>query len=137
MFKLTGDGFLAYIDHKSFNSACDQTVDMCLSFLLRDSINPALKESGLPELSIRVGADFGEATVRSLSIPKTGFSTTDIASDALNRAAKVQSSCNPNELRIGRGLYEPLHVQWLERTIQVPLNSDALGHDDYLVYQVI
>jgi len=139
MFKLTGDGFLAYIDHPSFNSACDQTVDMCLTFLvvLRDSINPALKESGLPELSIRVGAYFGDATIRSLSIPKTGFSTTDIASDALNRAAKVQGSCNPNELRVGRNLYELLHVQWLERTVQVPLNSDALGQDEYPVYRVI
>jgi class 3 adenylate cyclase len=139
IMKSTGDGFIAFVDHPSFTSLCDATVDLGLTLLvvLRDSINPALGGAGVKPLSIRVGADYGEAQFRSIVIPPTGFSTREVASDALNRAVKIQESCAPGQLRIGRALYELVHVQWLERASEVAFNGDSVGIPGYETYVVV
>jgi class 3 adenylate cyclase len=134
--KSTGDGFIAYIDHPSFTSPCDQTVDLGLTFLviLRKSINPALEGAGMKPLKIRVGAEYGEAQFRSIVIPPTGFSAPEVVSDALNRAVKIQESCLPGQFRIGLGLYELVHVKWLERASEVPFDSASVGIPGYKTY---
>lgn len=139
LLKTKGDGFIAYIDHPSFTSQCDATIDLGLSFLvvMHDAVNPELIKAGLPELNIRVGADFGEATVISLAVPTTGFTSRDIASDALNRAVKIEEACQPNEFRIGRRLYELIHVQWLERAQEASFDGDAVGLQGYRTYRII
>lgn len=138
ILKLTGDGFIAVIDHPSFTRQCDNAVDLGLSFLvmLRDSVNPALKEVGINPLKIRVGADYGAAIIQQLEIPPTGFSQLDIASDALNRAVKIEQSCEENEFRIGRALYELVHVQWLQRAKNVEFDGANVGIPDYEVYRI-
>jgi class 3 adenylate cyclase len=138
IMKTTGDGFIAFVDHPSFTSLCDQTVDLGLSLLvvLRDSINPALEDAGLRPLRIRVGADYGEAQFYSIVIPPTGFSTSEVASDALNRAVKIQETCKPGQLRIGRALYELVHVQWLLRAWEVPFDGASIGIPNYQAYAV-
>jgi class 3 adenylate cyclase len=132
----TGDGFIACIDHPSFTSLCDATVDLGLSLLivLRNSLNPALESAGLKPLKIRIGADYGELSIRTISIPPTGFSKQEVASDALNRAVKIQESCMPNEFRIGRDLYELVHVQWLERATETPFVAETVGISGYKTY---
>lgn len=133
----TGDGFIACIDHPSFTSLCDATVDLGLSLLvvLRNSLNPALENAGLKPLNIRIGADYGELSIRAISIPPTAFSKQEVASDALNRAVKIQESCKPNEFRIGRDLYELVHVKWLERATETPFVADVgiPGYKTYLM----
>jgi len=134
----TGDGFIAFVDYPAFTSQCDATIDLGLSLLvmMRDSVNPALKEVGLSPLGIRIGADFGPVRIRHIEIPATGFSQAEVASDALNRAVKIEKSCNPNEFRIGRRLYELVHVQWLERSTQVPFDGASVGIPCYKAYRV-
>jgi class 3 adenylate cyclase len=138
IFKMTGDGFIALINFPGFTGQADNAVDMGLSFLtvLHQTINPALSKAGLPRLKIRVGADFGLAEVKELHIPATAFSTVDIASDALNRAVKIEETCSPNEFRIGRALYEVVHVQWLERARQVDFDGRLVGIPGYKAYRV-
>lgn len=138
ILKMTGDGFIAYIDHPSFTSQCDNAVDLGLSlisFLIR-SLNPGLKSVGLNPLSIRVGADYGPAISRTLENPSTNYRSTEIVSDALNRSVKIQESCKPNQFRIGRDLYELIHVQWLERAEEVPFDGNSVGTEDYKVYKI-
>jgi class 3 adenylate cyclase len=138
IYKPTGDGFIAYVDHPSFTSRSDQAIDLGLSCLtlLRSSINPSLSEAGLPELNIRVGADTGPVSFRKIEVPATGFSDIEIASDALNRAVKIQESAATNEFRIGRGLYELIHVQWLERASEVLFDGASVGMPGYKTYKV-
>lgn len=138
IYKLTGDGFIAYIDHPSFTSRSDQTIDLGLTLLvvLAESLNPALSEAGLPELNIRIGADSGPIAVREIDVPTTGFTDLEIASDSLNRAVKIQESADCNELRIGRELYELIHVQWLERAVEVAFDGVSVGIPGYRVYRV-
>lgn len=138
LLKVTGDGFIAYIDYPGFTQQCDHAIDLGLSFLmvLQGSINPSLSTAGLPTLRIRVGADYGEATVRNIDIASTGFGALEIASDALNRAVKIEQSAQDNEFRIGRRLYELIHVQWLERAIEVQFDAGVIGIPAYKVYRV-
>ncbi len=138
ILKITGDGFIAYIDHPSYTRQADNTIDLGLSFLvvLRDSINPALVRAGLPQLQIRVGADCGEATVSEFNVPTTGYSSFEVASDALNQAVKIQEAAEAGELLVGRSLYELLHVGWLERSTLAEARSHNLADRDYEVYFV-
>jgi class 3 adenylate cyclase len=138
ILKTTGDGLIAYIDHPSFTQQSDNAIDMGLSFLvlLRDSINPALAEAALPQLAIRVGADCGDAAVRHVEIPLTGYSAPEVASDALNRAVKIEQDAQENEFRIGRGLYELIHVVWLERAEEIPFDGESVGMPGYKTYRM-
>lgn len=138
ILKTTGDGFIAFVDGAGFTTQCDNTIDLGLTFLtvLRGSVNPALEEAGLPTLKIRVGADCGDARLREIDVPATGFKAPEIASDALNRAVKIEQSASENELRIGRALYELVHVQWLERCQKVDFDSEEVGIHGYQVYRV-
>ncbi len=138
ILKTTGDGFIAYIDHPSFTQQCDNAIDLGLSYvlMLRESINPALAKVGLPQLRIRVGADCGDATLRQVEIPLTGYSQAEVASDALNRAVKIEQDAEDNEFRIGRGLYELIHVGWLERAEETPFDGESVGIPGYQTYRI-
>ena len=90
----------------------------------------------MPSLSIRVGADCGAARLRKITVPATGFEAPEVASDALNRAVKIEQTAAANEFRIGRGLYELVHVQWLERCEEVEFDGNDVGIEGYQVYKV-
>lgn len=138
ILKTKGDGFIAFIDHPSFNSACDALIDMGLSILvvLHRSLNPVLVEAGITPLRIRIGADYGEAILKQVSIPATGFTCQEVISDALNRAVKIEEACLPNEFWIGRCLYELIHVQWLERATQTVFDGAQVGMPGYQTYRI-
>lgn len=138
ILKTKGDGFIAYIDHPSFTNLCDAVIDMGLSILyvLHKSINPTLAKAGFPSFDIRIGADYGTALIRQMNIPTTGFSSIEVASDALNRAVKIEEACESNEFRIGRSLYELIHVQWLERATEVEFNGASVGLPSYQTYRM-
>jgi class 3 adenylate cyclase len=138
IFKATGDGFIAFIEHPSINSQCDAAIDMGLTFIevLHSGINPALTKNGLPQLSVRVGADHGTAKRVHFSVPSTGFEQIDIASDALNRSVKVQAVSRENNLSIGRTLYERIHVQWLLRSKEIGDLGEKTGLETYNIYEV-
>jgi class 3 adenylate cyclase len=138
ILKTKGDGFIAFIDHPSFNNACDALIDMGVSVLavLHHSLNPALVKSGITPLNIRIGADFGEAIIKQVSIPATGFTSREVLSDALNRAVKIEEACPPDEFWIGRCLYELIHVQWLERANQTAFDGAQVGMPGYQTYRI-
>ncbi|WP_186013351.1 adenylate/guanylate cyclase domain-containing protein [Burkholderia gladioli] len=138
ILKTTGDGFIAYIDHPSFTSQCDAAVDLGLSlisFTVR-TLNPSLKSEGLKPFSIRVGGDYGPAVTHMHDIPSINYRNIEVSSDALNRAVKIEESCRPNQFRIGRNLYELIHVQWLERATEVIFSGSSVGIENYKVYKM-
>ena len=138
ILKTKGDGFIAFIDHPSFTRLCDNLVDMGISLLvlLHQSLNPVLLKAGMTPLSIRIGADYGEALVKTITIPTTGFASQEVASDALNRAVKIEEACEPDQFWIGRCLYELIHVQWLERATVTECDGEALGMPGYQTYRI-
>lgn len=138
LLKTKGDGFVAYIDLPSFTVEADAAVDLGLSILLMvdQTLNPALQRLGQEPMAVRVGADYGPAELKNVWIAATNFSQSDLVSDALNRATKIEESCCPGEFRIGRALYELIHVEWLERCSSADFDTNV-GISDYRVYSVI
>lgn len=138
LLKATGDGFIAYVDGPGFNVLVDSAVDLGVSLvrILDEAVNPAIEAHGLQPLSIRVGADFGPATVREVRVAATGFVDVDVTSDALNRAVKIEQSADPNTFRIGYDLYRLAHVQWLERSYPVSFDGSIVGIPEYEVFEV-
>lgn len=138
IYKPTGDGFIAYIDHPSV-TARDSAVDLGLTLLalLDKSLNPALVEMGVEPLSVRVGADHGPARMRSLRSAATGFSHDEVVSDALNRTVKLQEAAEPGTLLIGEALRQQLHVGWLERCTEVDTGiAHAVGIPGYKCFRI-
>lgn len=138
VLNVTGDGFLAFIDLPAFTTQCDNTVDLGLTLLriLREAVNPALEEAGLPILEVRVGADVGKARKRAVAVAATGYQSHDIGSEALNRSVKIQECAQAGQFLIGQALYELLHVGWLERCVPVPFDVKRLGLATYCIYQI-
>lgn len=139
ILKATGDGFIAFIDHPSV-TARDSAADLGLTMLavLRDAVNPALAEVGLPQLAIRVGADHGTAAVKTRRSVATGFETSEVVSDALNRSVKLQEAAEPGTFVIGEALREQLHVSWINRTREArPAIADLVGIPGYRAYEVL
>lgn len=138
ILKATGDGFIATVDMPSVNTLADSTIDLggTLLHVLHGAVNPALEAKGLPRLSVRIGADFGPARIREVKVPLTGYVTPEVTSDALNRAVKIEQSCERDTFRIGYDLYRLGHVQWLERSHQVPFDGRTVGIPDYQVFEV-
>ncbi|HEY1125881.1 MAG TPA: hypothetical protein VGE65_09620 [Sphingobium sp.] len=138
ILKTTGDGFIGYIDHPGFTTLVDSAIDLggTLLRILHVGVNEALRQEGLPTLSVRIGADYGPAEICEVHVPLTGFAASELQSDALNRAVKIEQSCKPDTFRIGYDLYRLAHVQWLERCHQVPFDSNSVGIPDYKVFEV-
>ena len=136
--KTTGDGFIAFVDHPSV-TARDSAIDMGLSLLavLRETVNPALEQTGLRPLAARVGADHGPARMHTLSSASTGFTQCDVVSDALNRAVKLQEAAAPGTMLIGEALRHQLHVGWLERSAEAAADiAESVGIPGYKTYTV-
>lgn len=137
ILKVTGDGLIAFVDIPGFTVLADNTVDLCGTMLhvLHSAVNPAITKAGLSPFSIRIGADYGPAAVQELTVPLTGFASPEVTSDALNRAVKIEQSCEPNSIRIGFDLYRILHVQWLERCRKVEFDGTKIGIPEYDVFE--
>ena len=138
ILKFTGDGFIAYIDYPAFTLQADTAVAlaMALVYHLKNCVNPALAVSGLTELSMRVGLEFGLARAKTINVQAIGKSQTDFISDALNVAVKIQESCEVNEIRVGQNLRDLLHENYIKRLVQVDYDSGEIGGDDYIVYAI-
>lgn len=137
VLKITGDGMIFYIDHPSFNVQADTTNDLATSIVafMRISMRPAMLKMGLPGFDIRVGADLGPASVNALTIPATGFVQVDIASDALNKAVKLEQFAPMNSILIGWHLYRLSHIQWIKRAEKVDYAIAGLeGYDAFQLF---
>ena len=136
--KFTGDGFIAVVDYPAFTSQCDAGAYLGLAMLyqLANAINPALIDEALPPLSIRIGIEFGEATVRRIHIPATEAVQVDFVSDALNQCVKIQESCSPNQVRIGQGIHGLMHTSLALRAKVVEFDGGCVGDGNYKVYQL-
>jgi class 3 adenylate cyclase len=65
-------------------------------------MNVKLKEKGLPDLSYRISADYGEVEVaKSLS-----STSEDLFGPTVNLCSKINSKASPNQMVIGSNLYQ-------------------------------
>lgn len=110
VLKFVGDAVIGYfIDHDSKPSA-DRAVSCAESMIkvMKLGVNPILKKSGLPELQIKIGMDYGEVTV-VLYGDDIKNSHVDLIGPSLNIGAKIQNLASPDQILIGEDVYARLH----------------------------
>jgi class 3 adenylate cyclase len=109
--KNTGDGILAYFgvgiatDQDAAALALDAAVGMMEA--VRDLANPVLKTNGLEPVQITIGADLGEFLVARIGLARQQTPIVAVGAVA-NRAAKIQGSSSPGQVRVGEDFFKTL-----------------------------
>jgi adenylate cyclase len=107
VFKYEGDAVIAvfpgeYDQPKACNNALNCTASILQ--IIRKVINPAFKENGLPEITVRIGLTYGYALVvlYGNSLEKAHI---DIIGSSISLASKIVSIAKPNQVLVGESIY--------------------------------
>jgi class 3 adenylate cyclase len=75
--------------------------------IIEEVINPEFIKNGLPQITVRIGLDFGEAFVVLYGkiLEKAHI---DIIGSTISVASKIASIARPNEVLVGESIYEIL-----------------------------
>ncbi|HUU47605.1 MAG TPA: adenylate/guanylate cyclase domain-containing protein [Nitrosopumilaceae archaeon] len=129
VLKFVGDAVIGYfIDHDSKPSA-DRAVSCAESMIkvIKLGLNPILKKSGLPELKIKIGMDYGEAIVVLYGNDVTN-SHVDLIGPALNIGAKIQNLASPDQILIGEEVYARLHNSLKQYFLKLKMDKDTWNY---------
>jgi class 3 adenylate cyclase len=110
VFKYEGDAVIVLFPAEyDQTKACKNTLNCTTAILeiLREVINPAFKENGLPQITVRSGLDFGEVLVVLYGkiLEKAHI---DIIGSSISMAAKIASIAQPNQVLLGESIYDIL-----------------------------
>lgn len=110
VFKYEGDAVIALFPGEYDQvRACKNTLNCVTSILeiIREVINPAFKENGLPEITLRIGLTYGYALVvlYGNSLEKAHI---DIIGSSISLASKITSIAKPNQVLVGESIYRIL-----------------------------
>src|SRR5215469_5976831 len=107
VFKYEGDAVIAVFPEEYDKlKACNNALNSATSILqiIREIINPAFKENGLPEISVKIGLTYGYALVLLYggSLEKAHI---DLIGSSISLAPKIVSITRPNQVLIGESIY--------------------------------
>ena len=107
VFKYEGDAVIAiYPGEYDKLKACNNALNSATSILqiIREVINPAFKENGLPEISVKIGLTHGHVLVLLYggSLEKAHI---DLIGSSISLASKIVSIARPNQVLIGESIY--------------------------------
>ncbi|MFZ0514118.1 MAG: adenylate/guanylate cyclase domain-containing protein [Candidatus Nitrosopolaris sp.] len=110
VFKYEGDAVIGLFPGKYDQAkACKNVLNCTTSILeiIREVINPAFKENGLPEISVRIGLTYGYALVvlYGNNLKKAHI---DIIGSSISLASKILSIAKPNQVLVGESIYKIL-----------------------------
>jgi class 3 adenylate cyclase len=113
VLKYTGDGLIAYFAEPSFARKNDMAIDcaMTMTLLMREAINPALNDEGLPALDLRIGLESGQAVVTVVGTADSKVHR-DLIGETINLAAKIQALAAPGQVLVGGSMDRSLHTFW-------------------------
>lgn len=112
VLKFVGDAVIGYFVEENQLLAADHAINCAKSMndVIQNGINPVLKQYDYPDLMAKVGLDYGQSIViRYGSNPDA--SHIDLIGPVMNIAAKIQSMAKPNQVLIGKDVYDRLHPE--------------------------
>ena len=111
VLKFVGDAVIGYfIAERNSLLAADNAVNCAKSMnkVIQDGINPILNQYDYPDLTAKIGLDYGQSIViRYGSNPDS--SHIDLIGPAMNIASKIQAMAKPNQILIGHDVFQRLH----------------------------
>jgi len=126
VLKFSGDTVIGYFVGKGSSlQAADDAVGCAESMLMvvKDGINKILnnEDSELPELAIKIGIDFGANTVVQYGSDEKR-SLVDLLGASMNMAAKIQGLAQPNQIVVGKDVFDRFHPSVQEMFVDVTDN---------------
>lgn len=126
VLKFSGDAVIGYFVGKGSSlQAADDAVGCAESMLMvvKDGINKILsnEDSELPELAIKIGIDFGANTVVQYGSDEKR-SLVDLLGASMNMAAKIQGLAQPNQIVVGKDVFDRIHPSVQEMFVDVTDN---------------
>ena len=141
VLKYVGDAVIGYfVTHDSPLVVADNAVNCAKSMIsvIEKGINPILSQYDYPELSVKIGMDFGENTVVRYGDDKIK-SHVDILGPGMSIAAKITNLARPNQILIGEDVYEKLHPALKQSFKEVEWQGNEWSYHDRetgKIYQV-
>jgi adenylate cyclase len=109
ILKYVGDAVIAFFAPSLNYLPCDKAVRcaQAMTNVIKNGINPILKNYDYPEVSLKISIDEGEIVVVQHAYDKS--SQIDVLGYVMNVAAKIISLTNSNRLSVGENVYKLLH----------------------------
>jgi len=121
--KYTGDGVLGLFGTESDttgNTDASRAVQAALwiNLVLKRSLNPVLRELGLPEIGCGQGVDYGPVYIEKVGL--RGENQFSLAGPTVSLAAKMQGVSPAGGITIGRDVYNRLPSDWQKYATRPP-----------------
>ena len=109
VLKFVGDAVIGYFVGEGMYKG-DNAVNCAKSMIsiIQKGINPILNQYDYPDLMVKIGVDFGQNIVVRYGADVEN-SHVDLMGPAMNIAAKIQNMAKPNQILIGKDVFERLH----------------------------
>lgn len=112
LLKYVGDAVIAFfVSEQNLGQQADNIFYCAKSMVsvINKGINPILVENGYPELAIKIGVDFGKNNIVRYGSDKINAHV-DILGAPISVAAKITTHARPNQILVGKDVYEKLHA---------------------------
>jgi class 3 adenylate cyclase len=123
VLKYVGDAIIAFFP-SGYNKllACDKAVQCAKSMItvIKNGINPILKQYDYPDLGVKIGIDEGENVIVQYGHDRS--SLIDILGYSISITAKITALTNPNKITIGKDVLNILHPEIKEKFAEVKLD---------------
>ncbi len=143
VLKYVGDAIIAFFP-SGYNKllACDKAVQCANSMItvIKNGINPILKQYEYPDLSIKIGIDEGQNIIVQYGNDRS--SLIDILGYSMSITAKITALTSPNKITIGEDVFNILHPEIKQKFAEVKLNTLEWKYRDretgqlYKIYSV-
>ena len=131
ILKYVGDAVIAVFPSEfDTYKACEAAIRCAvnISFIIKQCINPAFKIHGLPEITVKMGVDYGDALV-VLYGKSLHNAHIDLISSSMGITAKIASFAQPNEIVMGQSIYNIfLSNGKLLKALSIPILKKRIRH---------
>jgi len=137
VLKNVGDCVIGFFLSSTFMVENHERAVLCglgMFDMIKDSLNPYLRERMIPAIECRISADFGPTKVLMVR-SKDGYSAIDIFGSAMNSATKISHYAKPSQMVIGDNLFWRL-IDNDGLDFKLLKHWDLIGKSSYPVYRV-
>ena len=141
VLKFVGDAVIGYFVAEALPLiSADNAVNCAKAMLdvIEKGINPILNQYDYPELTVKIGIDFGKNIIVRYGADAEK-SYVDLIGPPMNIAAKIQSFAKPDQILIGDDVYTRLHPSIQKSFEAVSWKNDEWNYrsrDTGKIYQV-
>lgn len=128
--KYTGDGVMGLFGTESETTSAKDVRDavgaaLTAKLLARRTLNPYLREIGVPEIECGFGIDYGPVIMERVGL--RGDNQFSLAGPTVSLAAKLQGAAEPWQILIGEDIKKRLPSEWQEFVKPAPSAWKSLG----------